>query len=438
MRDRKLYSIRFTREALLDREIPQGATLYPGVEYVVLDRQLELMLKRCKEMGAELYETGEEIQCTEWDRSSSLDGKRCLFIALGGIGDALSHTALIAEAKRRYPASEWTVSCSLGHSGNVWLGNPNIWGMSPCDFPIPRDYWESFDYHFIPMGLIAYLRDRDQPNFYDILFQWMFSSEVPAPRMRPEIYLDKLEYMMTWQTLRPDIDWAAMAGSIGFPKGHIVIQINSSKAARNVPMDLWIETIKFLQRRFPQQTIFIFGEGKYAFDFAERLKSESFYWMNVQGRLAFPFYFNFIDMTTGKHRVEHVQLNMRMPGDFGKGETIYAMNYMLTLRGIACIVRGAAFCLCPDSMLVHLAAANGVSVPSVSLYGAFNPKWRTASYPKNIGIYKPVACPVAPCSWHEEGFPPECPDRDNRSYCEVMNAITIGDIMIAVGDVVEG
>ncbi|HET7152911.1 MAG TPA: glycosyltransferase family 9 protein, partial [Candidatus Kapabacteria bacterium] len=411
-------------------------TLYPGVEYVVLDRHLKLMEDRCRTMGAELCETKDEIHCKEWDRSSSLDGKRCLFISLGGVGDALSHTALISEAKRRYPASEWMISCSLGHSGNVWVGNPNIWGMSPCDFPIPRDFWESFDCHFIPMGLIAYLRDRDQPNFYDILFQWMFGEGVPAKRKRPEIYLNKLEHLMTWQTLRPDIDWATTADSMGFPKGHIALQINSSKAARNVPMDLWIETIKYLQGRFPQQVIFIFGEGKYAYDFAERLKSESFYWMNVQGRPAFPFYFNFVDMTTGKYRVERVQLNMRVSGDFGKGETIYAMNYMLTLRGIACIVRDAAFCLCPDSMLAHLAAANGISVPCISLYGAFDPAWRVASYPKNISIYKPSACPVAPCSWHEEGFPPECPDGNARRYCETMNAITIDDVTEAIEKIV--
>src|SRR5579859_7475186 len=127
MKDRKLYSIRFTRESLLDREIPQGSILFPGVEYIVLNRHLELMQQRCREMSTELYETMEEVQCREWDRESSLDCKRCLFISLGGIGDALSHTALISEAKRRYPASEWTVSCVLGHSGNVWVGNPNIW-----------------------------------------------------------------------------------------------------------------------------------------------------------------------------------------------------------------------------------------------------------------------------------------------------------------------
>lgn len=422
--NRRNVAIRYTDIAMLDPRI-SGGKLSAHVDYIASDKFVEVMNERCVPYGVQVFEHTEPIEVKEWDRKSSLNGKRCLFISLGGIGDSLSHTALIGHAKRLYPNSEWTVFTTVITNGNAWLRNPNIWGMMPQEFPIPKAVWDSYDYHFTPYGFIAYERGKNQKNFYDILFRWMFGEEVDEKYWQPELYLEEGEEVMTWGKLHPNINWTQINQ---FPQGHIVIQLNASKEVRNAPIPLLIELLHEIQKRYPEKVVHLYGEGKYAYDFVQEFAKETWYWMVINGQQVSPFFFNIICLTEedAPYQMQMIPTRLKMQGNLGAAQVGALKNYQLSLRGAACVVRSASVCICPDSAFVHLAAA--VRTPTVSLFGAFNPEWRTSTYGKNASIYKPEVCAFAPCSWHEDGYPSECPKGEAQG-CLPMEAVTVKDIM---------
>lgn len=433
---RKLYSVRFSRESLQDPEFI-GRPIYEGVEYIVADRQVDEWNKHCADFGVKGYESVEEVQLREWDRTTSLNGKRCLFVSLGGIGDGLSHTALIGHAKRLYPTSSWDVFCSTDITGNVWVMNPHIENMMPKDFPIPKELWDRYDYHFSLFGLIAAEVTQQQNNFYDTLSEWMFGAQIPEQYKRPEIYIKKSEPLQTWKSLLPKFPFEneeAWNGTEKLREGHIVVQLNASKQNRNLPIETWIGFLKKIQREYPNIHVFIFGEGKYAHDFTEVFCQEIWFTPNVQQQLN-QFTFSFYSKKP-EYDVVTFRAAFRQTGDLSSGTVWEIKNQRLTFRGAAVLVRDASIVVAPDSAFAHLAGANGIQAPCVSLFGAFAPKWRVTTYPKNKSIYKPETCVLAPCAHHgiDTEFPANCPAKD---CCVPMEQITVDDIMNQVKEILD-
>lgn len=86
----------------------------------------------------------------------------------------------------------------------------------------------------------------------------------------------------------------------------------------------------------------------------------------------------------------------------------------------AAIMQSCDVVVCPDSGLLHMAAAAGV--PSVGLFGAIPAHLRTAYSPFQVGIDGQAPC--APCFWHARNghFPPDCPSRA-KGVCAVLEII---------------
>lgn len=102
----------------------------------------------------------------------------------------------------------------------------------------------------------------------------------------------------------------------------------------------------------------------------------------------------------------------------------------LGLRSLWALVQQAELVVGPDSMLLHAAGACGT--PAVSVCGPIGPDYRFKYYPKQTHLWKPEACPMAPCFCHGQTFPWFCPAKKNRNECEVISAVSLDDLIGAV------
>ena len=195
-----------------------------------------------------------------------------------------------------------------------------------------------------------------------------------------------------------------------------------------MPVELWIELLHKIQKKYPDKFIFITGAGDYAVDFCEAFAKERWYFSNYAGKEAIPFIFCIVDY------FKDIRARLPLiPAKFLKYGTLTPVqgalpNQPVTFRAIAALASRAGVVIGPDSALSHTAAA--LDVPCISLFTAFDPAWRISTYPKNRAIYHPDACPEAPCSWHEAGFPPECPVAAYAGlFCKCAQEITADEVM---------
>jgi hypothetical protein len=104
------------------------------------------------------------------------------------------------------------------------------------------------------------------------------------------------------------------------------------------------------------------------------------------------------------------------------------------LRNLWALVwRRASVCVSPDSMLVHVAGS--MHIPCVGLWGPVGPPNRVKYYRNHLAVFHQDACPHAPCFGYLASFPKYCPPRGAgpRTVCEVMAAITPGEVVDAIG-----
>jgi ADP-heptose:LPS heptosyltransferase len=109
------------------------------------------------------------------------------------------------------------------------------------------------------------------------------------------------------------------------------------------------------------------------------------------------------------------------------------INYTPNFRDLIPIVRHARCTVCPDSSVMHLAAA--FDAPCVSLWGVFHPNDRVAYYRNHVALTGFSVCPHAPCRDHTFYLPEEqCKDAGNwdKKYCAALGAIPEEKIIEAV------
>ena len=115
-------------------------------------------------------------------------------------------------------------------------------------------------------------------------------------------------------------------------------------------------------------------------------------------------------------------------------------NTTKQIRSLIPIVAAAEFVVAPDSSVNHMAA--GLDTACVSLWGSYHPDDRMTYYPKNVSVFKPDACPHAPCRPHG-GLPQaKCKDASNKTkgtqyWCNALRNITAQDIVEAAKKAVE-
>lgn len=198
-----------------------------------------------------------------------------------------------------------------------------------------------------------------------------------------------------------------------------------------------MDTIRALLRANYGKPVVVIGDGDFADKFADAIQTEVFAaipktpFPQRKEDYILPIYFNLVNHA-GRQRGA-ISYKIRFGNDL-TANGIIQRNTMMNLRGIMAIVKRAAVCITPDSMLSHLAAA--FDVPCVTVFGPFDPRWRVSTYPKGVSVWRKDLCDVAPCSWHNAGLPVECPSKETGA-CAVLTGTTIQDIEVALARAME-
>lgn len=101
------------------------------------------------------------------------------------------------------------------------------------------------------------------------------------------------------------------------------------------------------------------------------------------------------------------------------------------LRVLWAVIRKAAICVGPDSMVAHVAGS--MAVPCVGLWGPINPANRIRYYKNHIPIWHATACQFAPCFVSTHEFPKFCPPTPGpRKICTVLGKISPDEVGDAV------
>ena len=100
------------------------------------------------------------------------------------------------------------------------------------------------------------------------------------------------------------------------------------------------------------------------------------------------------------------------------------------IRSLWALASMAEVVIAPDSMMIHVAGMT--SVPCIGLWGPTRPATRMKYYDRQITIFHPESCPVAPCHYSGGGFPKYCPRIEGqRKQCDAMMAIQAEEVVEA-------
>jgi len=423
-----MYSVRYSERALHDPMI--AAQYLRGVHYALVPLHVQAVEDYGAEQGYKPFAEIEELDLPQW-HGEDLNGRSVLIVCTGGIGDNLWFTAIAHELKLAYPhVSIYVTACDVNGPA-VWQENSDVEPHNGFGYALPTESVKTFDFVIAPGDATSKVRVKEQENCYDALFN---SLGLQSETKTPHVELSAQEERAAWEMFSPQTNWNNMP----YPSGMSVLQISTSKESRNLPMQTVFDTIRMLLRVNAKKPVIVLGDGEFGERFVKEIANETFAAIPAipfptrNEDYILPLYFNVVNYGNGG--VGAITHKIRFGNDL-TAHKIVQRNTMLNLRGVMALIKNAAICVAPDSMLSHLSAA--FSVPCVTVFGPFNPAWRTSTYPKQIAVWRKDLCDVAPCSWHNAGFPVECPSRE-RGECAVMAGTTISDIENAVTQLIGG
>lgn len=363
-----LYSV--TIEDGINRA-PFGAPLYPGVDYLFNAFSWENFKEYIKTSGLRLG-IAEPFHYTKWN-GEEVD--TLLIYNTGKLGDQLWTTAVVRAIKQKYPRTQIDVVCDNG-GWQVWRGNKDVRGRKLL--PLPTKALDGYDGVLIFDDLVSDRHDPEQPNCYDILFDYAGLSRDPLAR--PYVYplLDD-ELSIYRQLFKPDED-----GRVRRTRGDYVVGIHSSGAVRTMTANQTAEVIIALCQNTEGRVWGISNDG---------------FGADVQTNL----------------------VKLGLPN-------YVACHDNLSIPQLAALCHYAACVVSPDSMLVHLAASQGAA--TVALMSTVPPKYRVATYPNCVPLWKP--CKYGDCFYKHPTFHyqigdvsehAKC-DSNSRSKCDVLTFST--------------
>jgi len=304
-----------------------------------------------------------------------------LFLCLGGIGDILWSTPVIAEWKKNHPHAKITVSASREYF-SLFAHNPHIHNLTflpPQYMPL---IFYIFDEIFDFGGAVVGNPEEKTRHAIDLYFDKL---QIPLPLKiqdrAAKIYITDVEKALLFLFLQ----------SKGIkPKDDPIAIVNTDSSApiRTYPFG----RSKIIAEGLANQGFKVFLVGKNR----EILRKYSHI-------CVCDFYFDMSSETEAKtiiytcpkcgksNFVAMQKLN----------DNIIPMIGTVDLRFISVLISQADIFIGPDSGLLQIAAAT--STPSVGLYGPIPARLRTKYYEKHITIEG--ACPQKRCFKHK----PECP-----------------------------
>lgn len=300
-----------------------------------------------------------------------LHGGQSLWVSRGaGFGDQLIMSGVLAEIKRRWPASRLVFSTLPAARALFGCGEPDSEADKVFQFApeiAPFDEWAAFDYHKIVEEIIELDREPDQTNIWETHFRFFGLWPVAPEHCRPINILTQKARDMAGEflsSLRPH------------PSPFLLYQLASTSPIRSQSPARVTECLAALRDAFPGHVVIAVGGREQAH----------------------------IEIPAGV--VSAVERHPRL---------------------MVGLIERAAAVVCPDSCVNHIAAGLGdASTPVVSLWSSFDPARRVSTYPNQFPIYHPLDC--SPCFAHEMQTPPlGCPLF--RGHCRGLDAITPAQIV---------
>ena len=300
-----------------------------------------------------------------------LNGKKLLIYRHNAYGDQLMASSLPRYIKHLYPESIIHFYCAPPVMP-LWAHNPYVQG-SAIPLPIHFDCHDKYDYHLFFEGMLESNSERDQNCCYDDMFAFAGFRDVAPEWKRPCIFELPEDYAFFQQC--------------GFGKRPYVVY-HAAPANKN--------------RTYP------LAAGR---QLCDMLVGELGMDVLVVGHDEERKYVKLFDPQTPRTR--------SAPG------VVNLINQTKNFRDLIPIIKHAKCTICPDSSVMHLAAA--FDAPCVSLWGIFNPNDRAKYYKNQVALTGFNACPHAPCRDHNFYLPEsQCKDAGEKwggKYCAALEAI---------------
>jgi ADP-heptose:LPS heptosyltransferase len=308
-------------------------------------------------------------------------GKKLAFFRHNAWGDQLMATAVVNVLQTLRPELRVDVYCSPVVQ--------SMWEGVTRSYPAPMlfDAIKSYDYHVFYEGMLENNWEPDQNNAIDDMIQFLGidPADVPDTLKRPTVVIKESDYNEVKE----------LKMNLNVP--YVVVQLQASNPNRTYPprqtaqlcrmiMDTWRDTHVILVGLDPKGS-------------------------NQDG----------IGTLTTYKRFHNL------------------VNKLNEFRSVIPLVKHAKAVVCPDSSIGHLSGAFS-EVPTVSLWGLFNPDDRVKYYTNHLPLFNDGVCPHAPCHNHQFNLPQEkCKDAINaaqgtQNYCNALKSITPDQIMDKLRD----
>jgi hypothetical protein len=390
---------------------PDGVTqtLLPGVPFVLNAQTYHELACDWGADGGTLFDVRDDLlepRPLDVRTAGDLRGKRVLKMRMGGIGDLLFDTPGTAELKRR--GAEVYMS-ALPYCGAVLRGNSDYAGL--LSYPVPlrdrdRDAVRYCNAHGkkVEQPVMGF----DAFDFHCDLSEWEHGK---GGETLPAVDAVAASYGLTLEDKRTRMEFKASellkAQNLlgGFQKGErwAAVQPRASSDVRSwSPYKAWSLAVELHRRGWSVAFV-----GSATDDPLPDIKGVR----------------NFVEKEGGREvKCRERFLNLC-------GQTADAKELAACLTFFDVVVG-------PDSAAVHIAAALGK--PAVSLYGSFDPRFRTFYYERHICLYGRAR---HPCWRGRDDVRQGCMVHGQRMicgqpYCRALDAIEPEDVVKAIEDVV--
>jgi len=306
-----------------------------------------------------------------FDESKDWNGKRILFVRIGGFGDlTLGVTPTAREIKRRWPTCFIGVA-TMKHYQQVLLNLPFIDAI--LSDPVPKVDMLSYDAWIILENAVERNPRAKKLHMTDLVaeiagLKGTVRDMSLLGKGEPALADKKPAYVVS----QNESIWVMEAYPREVGKRRICIQVGTSAHCRTYPTAKMGEVAAMLTKKGWE--VFLMGQkGEVKIQETETLR------------------------------------NLAAAG--------------LTFRQSCAVINNADVFLGADSALLHIAGA--LDIPAVGLYGPFPGELRTKYCPKTVVMSGSARC--APCFHHavptrRNYFPDNCPSRA-RGLCEVLESI---------------
>ena len=274
------------------------------------------------------------------------DGRTLVIVRHGGIGDLLFVSSIFKKIKILYPGLNIVlITQKRYHSIFKSLKYLDI----VLDYSVKGLFKIlSSDYALFLDNSIEGDFDSNRENVYDLFAKKYAEIDLDDSEKHPIVYVDENSNSYLLEEIP----------TLSSDKIKVGVQIVSGSPVRTPRLEFWVKVILSLIKKNPQCVVVIICDFK------------------------------------NKHLGTELALQL---SNFGvTNEIINFGDYSRKVDDLVSLITYLDFLVCPDSSVVHLAAA--LNVPSLSIYGPFPSRLRTKYYIKDNPINAMKSC--APCFTH--------------------------------------